>query len=206
MEVFVQFMKELSQGSIFQYLIIPLLIVLARVTDVSLSTLRIILITKGLKKIAPIVAFGEVFVWVLVARKVLTDTPNYAQLLGYCFGYALGTYIGIMMDNKLSLGKVIVRVIVSKNCVDLEKALWSNSFGLTTVDAHGRDGEIKILFIVINRIDMDKVLNLVKEHNPTAFFTIENVQSANAGFFSKGGDEITLSRFSRALVPWRSER
>ena len=206
MEALQIFMSEVYEGQMFQYVVLPALIVLARISDVSLSTLRIILITKGLKKVAPIVAFFEVFIWVLVARQILSVSPNFAQLMAYCIGYTLGTYIGIIMDNQLSLGKVIVRVILSKDCVNLQQALWGNKYGLTIVDAHGRDGELKLLFIVINRIELDQLLGLIKEHNPTAFFTVENVQSANAGFFSKGSDEMTWSRFGRALVPGRSDR
>jgi len=206
MEFLSQFFAEFIKSEIFQYVVLPVVIVLARITDVSMATLRIILITKGLKKIAPLVAFCEVFIWVIVARQILSEHPNFVQLLAYCVGYTLGTYIGILIDNKLSLGKVIVRIITGKDCMELQQAIWDNKFGLTTVDAHGKDGELKLLFIVINRIDMDNLLGLIKKHNPHAFFTIENVQSANAGFFAKGGDEMSLSRFGKALVPWKTER
>jgi len=191
-------------GPMFQqYFLIPVLIICARIFEVSFATLRIILITKGLKKVAPIVAFIEVFIWITVARNILTEGAGWEKILAYCLGYTFGTFAGIILENKLSLGKAIVRVFVSTDSEHVVSDLRSHQFGLSAVDAVGKDGPIKILFIVVNRTDIPKVMEVIHKNNPHAFFTIESVQIANAGYFSANSDSDIYTRFGRALLPWR---
>jgi len=189
-----------------QYLFIPALIIIARICDVSFATLRIILITKGLKKIAPIVAFAEIFIWITVARNILSESAGWEKILAYCLGYTLGTFTGILLENKLSLGKAIVRIFVHTDNEKVVADLRNHQFGVSTVDAEGKDGPIKILFIVVNRTDIPRVMEIIQENNPNAFFTIENVQVANAGYFNANSDSDVYSRFGRALLPWRQGR
>ena len=198
----------MSDTFMYTFIIFPIIIVLARMADVSLGTLRIILLSKGFKNIAPIVGFFEVFIWILVAKRVISDVPDtftwssVVAYTAYALGYALGTYIGMAIDKRLSLGKVLLRVILSKENDNLETILRLNKIGLTSVDAKGKDGAVKILFIVINRTELDDAIDLINEHNPGAFFTIENVQTVNAGYFPKISDH-DAARFSRMFLPAR---
>jgi len=186
-----------------QYLFFPLLIIIARICDVSFATLRIILITKGLKKIAPVIAFVEVFIWIMVARNILTDDAGWEKIFAYCLGYALGTYTGIILDNKLSIGKAIVRVFVHTENEQVITDLRNHQFGVSAVDGEGKDGPIKIIFVVVNRTDIPLVMEIIKKNNPQAFFTIESVQVANAGYFNANSDSDIYTRFGKALIPWR---
>jgi len=186
------------------YVLIPLLIIMCRVTEVSFATLRIILITKGLKKIAPVVAFIEVFIWIMVARNILTENTPWVKILAYCLGYALGTFAGIIVESKLSIGKAIVRVFVPVESEHIVAELRNNKFGVSAVDAEGKDGKIKVLFIVVNRTELPGVIKIIHTSNPHAFFTIESVQVANAGYFSANSDSDIYTRFGKALLPWKS--
>jgi len=186
------------------WVFIPLLIIMCRMAEVSFATLRIILITKGLKKIAPIIAFIEVFIWIMVARNILTEHTPWIRILAYCLGYALGTFAGIIVENKLSIGKAIVRVFVPIECEHIVTELRNNKFGVSAVDAEGKDGQIKILFIVVNRTELPAVIKIIRATNPHAFFTIESVQVANAGYFSANSDSDIYTRFGRALLPWKN--
>ena len=197
---------------LFSYLILPLIIILARISDVSLGTLRIILFTKGLKKLAPVVGFFEAFIWIMVVKQILTSVPglvdfkSFIAYVAYSLGYALGTYVGIVFDKKLSLGNVLIRVIVSKDCDKLELTLRENNFGVTTVDARGKEGEVSILFIVIHRTELDSVIRLIQENNPSAFFTIENVQAVNAGYFTGYGKQSAFDKFNQMFLPVRKSK
>jgi len=185
---------------LFPFIILPILIIIARITDVTFGTLRIILLSKGFKTLAPIIGFFESFIWILVARQIITDLAagnTYLNYIAYALGYALGTYVGITIESKLSLGKVIVRAFISKECAKLENILRDNKFGLTTVDATGRDGLVKLLYIVLNRKELDKCVEIIRDNNPNAFFTVENIQSVNAGYFP----EYQSNRFGRSLLP-----
>jgi len=187
---------------LWPYIVFPILIIIARVTDVTFGTLRIILLSKGFKNIAPVVGFFESLIWILVAAQIITELTSPITYIAYALGYALGTYVGIIIENKLSIGNVLVRAIVPKDSIVLELALRDNKFGLTTVDATGKDGLVKVLFIVINRKELDKCVGVIRENNPTAFFTIENVQSVNAGYFP----ENEHSRWSRMFLPGRHNK
>ena len=186
---------------LYQYLIFPLFIVLARITDVSLATLRIILISKGFKKIAPFISFFEVLIWILVAKQIITESSSPIALIAYSLGYALGTYVGFMLEAKLSLGNVLVRVITPVDNKHLEQVLRENDYGLTTFDAMGKDGLVKVLFIVTKRTDLKFLVGLIRKNHPNAFYTIENVQHVNAGYFSEFIEEDPISKFSRKFLP-----
>ncbi len=187
----------------FQYIIFPILIILARVADVSLGTLRIILLSKGHKKLAPIIGFFEVFIWIMVAKQIITDVTNITAYIAYALGYALGTYVGITIESKLSLGKVLIRAILNKSSENLEKVLRDNKIGLTTVNAHGKYGEVKVLFIIVNRTELNSVINLINQNNPKAFYTIESIQSVNAGYFSNIPNNEPMLRLTQMFRPGR---
>ena len=198
------------ESIIIPYLIFPLLIVLARITDVSLGTLRIVLVSKGFRKIAPVISFFESFIWIVVASRILSNISTSGEILNllsiiqcisYALGYSLGTYFGMKIERRLSLGQVLVRAIVTREAETLVKALRENKFGLTAVDASGKDGSVKILFIVINRTDLSNVLNIIKSNNPATFYTIESVQTVNKGYFSELAHQDPISKFTRAFLP-----
>ena len=181
------------------YVITPLLIVLARMTDVSLGTLRIILVSKGYKKIAPIISFMESLIWITVAGQIIRDVSNWTAYVAYALGYALGTYVGMKLDTKLSLGKVFVRVIVAKDYEKLVHDLRDNKFGVTVVPAEGKNGMVYVLFVVLNRTELDQCVHLIQANNPSAFFTIESIQSTNAGYFTDQKNENAFTRFGRTI-------
>jgi uncharacterized protein YebE (UPF0316 family) len=167
----------------------PIMIILARISDVTFGTIRIILISKGYKKLAPIFSFFEAFVWIIVVSHILVNMsnetgqwitlPNLVAYVAYAVGYALGTYIGMKIEAKLSLGIVLVRAILSIDCTSLVDTLRENKFDLTIMNATGREGSVKILFIVIKRSDLATVMKIICDNNPDAFYTIEDISSVN---------------------------
>lgn len=196
----------MTETVVFQFIIFPILIILARVADVSLGTLRIILLSKGYRKLAPLIGFFEVFIWIMIAKQIITDVTNITAYIAYALGYALGTYVGMAIESKLSLGKIVVRLIVNKNGDELENYIRENNVGLTTLNAQGKYGDVKILFMIVNRTDLKRVLNLISNKNPKAFYTIETVQAVNAGYFSGLTDSDPFSRLSQMFMPGRKSK
>jgi len=185
--------------SITDHVLLPILIVLARMTDVSLGTLRIILVSKNYRKIAPFISFLESLIWITVAARIITTLGHWTAFFAYALGYALGTYMGMKIDAKLSLGRAFVRVIVARDFDKLEQNLRENKFGVTSVAAEGKDGYVKILFIVLNRTELANCIDTITKTNPSAFYTVESIQTTNAGYFSEGRDGGVFNRFSRML-------
>jgi uncharacterized protein YebE (UPF0316 family) len=100
---------------VFAYVLLPLLIFLARVLDVSLGTVRIIFISKGYKFLSLFIGFFEVLIWLTAINQIWSNLSNVWLYLAYAGGFATGNWIGIWLDEKISLGHAMVRIIIRKN-------------------------------------------------------------------------------------------
>ena len=167
----------------FTFIIIPLLIFLARVIDVTLGTIRVIFVSKGLKYLAPVIGFFEVLIWLIAIRHVMSNLSNYFCYIGYAGGFATGNYVGMIIAEKLSIGVVLLRVITQKDASELFTSLSSEKYGVTYVDGYGAQGKVNILFTIVPKKEIPKVIKLVTEFNPNAFYTIEEVDFVEQGIF-----------------------
>ncbi len=170
-------------SSLYTWVIIPFLIFLARIFDVSLGTVRVIFISKGYRFFATLVGFFEITIWLLAIRQIMINLSNPVCFLAYAFGFSLGTWCGIYLADKLSLGWVMVRIVTQKQADELTRILNNENFGITVVDARGYQGPVSVLFTVVPRHELRHLINLVKMHNPNAFYTIEDVGSVSEGYF-----------------------
>ena len=176
-------------SDIYVWAILPLFIFIARVLDVSLGTIRIVLISKGLKYFAPIFGFFEILVWLLAIGQIMQDLTNIILYFAYAGGFAMGTFVGIQLENRLSLGKVVVRIITRKEASKLIQLLRAHHHGFTTADAEGQQGRVHIIYTVIDRHDLQEVVDDIRKFNPQAFYTVEDVRFVS--------EEILPSR-----APW----
>jgi len=176
-------METFITTPVFAWIILPLLIFLARICDVTLGTIRVIFISKGFRYIAPVIGFFEVIIWLLAIGQVMNNITNFASYIAYGAGFATGTFIGMYIEEKLSLGMVIVRVITNRESSDLISSFRMKNFGVTEIHAAGSSGPVEVLFMVIKRQDLGDVIGTVKEFQPGAFYTIEDVRSAAEGVF-----------------------
>lgn len=177
--------NSLFNENITAWIVIPLLLFAARILDVTIGTIRIIMISKGYKSIAPILGFVEVFIWIMTVGKVMQHMDNVYYYLAYAAGFSVGTYIGMIIENKLSLGLVMVRVITKFEAVNLLQELREKNYNATSIDGIGKHGSVKILFMILKRHDLHKVISLIKEYNPHAFYTIEDIREVSGGVFPK---------------------
>jgi uncharacterized protein YebE (UPF0316 family) len=170
-------------SDIFAWVVLPILIFSARVADVSLGTIRVIFISKGLKYIAPVIGFFEVIIWLLAIGQVMQNLTNVASYIAYGAGFATGTLMGMLVEERLSLGTVVIRVITRKDSSDLVIRLRSLNYGVTELNAEGSTGPVKVLLMVIKRQDTKQVVATIKQFNPQAFYSIEEVKSVKEGVF-----------------------
>ncbi len=169
--------EQLLDVGSYHWAVLPVLIFFARIVDVSLDTIRIIFISRSLRHLAPIVGFFEVCIWLLAVRQVLMgDHINIPCMVGYAAGFAVGNYAGIYLESILSIGKVIIRVITRVEADELVDNLKAAGFGLTVLEAEGATGPVKVVFTIIERHDIPRIVELIKEFNPQAFYTIEDVR------------------------------
>jgi len=177
-------MNDFIQSPYFTYIIIPILICLARIVDVSLGTLRILFVSKGFKRIAPILGFFEVLIWLFAIGIVMQNLTNIVNYFAYALGFALGNYIGISIEQKLAVGKVMVQVVTQRNASELITFLKNTNYGVTVIEAKGVIGPVNIIITVINRTKLPTVVAHIKSFNPKAFYLVEDVRFVSDTIFS----------------------
>jgi uncharacterized protein YebE (UPF0316 family) len=163
----------------FSYILIPLLIFIARIIDVSLGTIRIVFISKGFKFLAPLIGFFEILIWVIAITRIMQNLDNWFNYVAYAAGFAAGNYIGMRIEEKLALGYELVRVITRKEAGELIHALRNKGYGTTQVKAHGSEGEVAVIYIIIDRKKIKNVVEIIRQFNPKALYTIEDIRFVN---------------------------
>jgi uncharacterized protein YebE (UPF0316 family) len=169
----------------YSWVILPLIIFLSRMCDVTLGTLRHVFIAKGFKKIVPFLGFFEVLIWIVVVAQVMKNLNNVACYIAFASGFAMGTYLGLIIEERLALGLQVIRIITNQNCDDLLLAFKEEEHGVTLVDAYGGKGPVKMIFTIIQRQDVQWVVGLIRQHNPNAFYSVEEIKDTSQGIFTK---------------------
>jgi uncharacterized protein YebE (UPF0316 family) len=185
---------------LFSWVILPLLIFFARILDQSIGTMRLIFISKGMKYIAPFIGFFEVIIWLLAIGQIMQHLDNWLCYIAYGAGFAMGNFIGIILEEKISLGTVIIRVILSMESPELVSSLKSQDFGLTLVDGEGAKGKVKLIFSIIRRKEIQGFVSTVHQYNPNAFYTIEEVKSSSEGVFRMMKPKSAMGGFAARLM------
>ncbi|AMQ54984.1 hypothetical protein AO498_01180 [Algoriphagus sanaruensis] len=162
--------------NLLNYIIMPLLIFVARIGDVSINTLRIMFMMNGKKNIVPILGFFEAMIWLLAIGQIFQNVNNPLSYIAYAGGFATGTYVGMTLDEKLALGRVLVRVITPHPLPDLIEFMKEKNYRFTNVGAEGRYGKVNLLFTVMKRDQLQEYISKVKEIDEKAFYTIESVK------------------------------
>jgi uncharacterized protein YebE (UPF0316 family) len=170
----------ISENSIW---LIPVLIFFARVIDVTIGTIRIIFVSRGMKYLAPLFGFFEVLIWLIAIGQIMQNLTNWVNYLSYSAGFATGNFVGIYLENKLAMGMLSLRVITTEDASNLIRDLQEKNYGITSVAARGVMGNVRILITIIKRKRLEEIIQMIRTHNPLAFISIEDVRSVSGGVF-----------------------
>ncbi|MGE5606610.1 MAG: DUF2179 domain-containing protein [Bacteroidota bacterium] len=176
-------MGQWINPNLLTWVVLPGLIFLARICDVTIGTIRIIFVSKGRKLWASFFGFFEVLIWLVAIGQIMQNLNNVFCYIAYAAGFASGNYIGITIEEKLAMGVLIVRIFTTNEGTKLIDSLRASGFGVTSVDAQGGSGRVKIVYTVIKRKCLTEVVEIIKEFNPKAFYSVEELRSVNAGVF-----------------------
>lgn len=177
--------SALFNSEAFIYVILPILIFLSRIMDQSVGILRIIFATKGLKYPAFFAGFIESLIWLIAIGQIMNHLDNMFCYLAYAGGFATGNVVGIYLEQKLSIGYVMVRVIFQKDSDTTIALLRDSDFRLTIGDAMGMEQPVKVVFSTIMRTRLKTFLKVLNHNNPNAFYTIEDVKMVKQGYSLK---------------------
>ena len=171
--------SSLDGSSWFTWVLLPLVIFVARTTDMSLSTLRIAFVAQGRTRLAALFGFFESLIWLLIIGEVLKRLDSPLCVIACAGGFATGSSVGIWIERRLAVGTRILRIISSQPLGDLPRKMRKLGLGVTVVDGQGSHGPVKILFSLVRRRDIDTALRLVRRQLPEAFYSIEDVRQAS---------------------------
>lgn len=163
---------------LFSYVLLPILIFFARILDVSINTVRIIYVLGGRKVTSTLLGFFESFIWLMAIRQIFEHLDNWMCYVAYPAGFAAGIFVGMIIEEKIAYGKVIVRIITRKDVQTLLQYLSKEYHRYTYVKAEGPDGLENLVFTVLQREKLEQLLVRLKEILPTAFYTVEKVNRA----------------------------
>jgi len=150
-----------------------LLIMCMRICDVTLDTIRLILVVQGRKYKAGLVGFFEVLIWVFAIRYVMQHMNVLLNLFGYASGFALGNIIGITIEQKIGLGFVQLNIISRHFTDKIADALRKSKFGVTILPGEGGTGGVSVIVVILARKLQGKVIDLIESIDKEAFITVQ---------------------------------
>ncbi|HHV64692.1 MAG TPA: DUF2179 domain-containing protein [Peptococcaceae bacterium] len=161
------------------------LIITINVIYVSLTTVRFILMIKGLRVHASLLSVLEVFVYIMGLSIILSNLNSYWNIAAYCIGYGLGVYLGSRIEERLALGYITAEVIVDSINETIPVALRESGFGVTTWIGEGRDGKRLVMTVLAKRNRQKELLKIIDGLCPNAFVVFEEPKYFQGGFWTK---------------------
>jgi len=165
-----------------------IIIFIAKTIEVTISTIRLVYVNKGERVKGALLGFVEVLIWILVVSSVLTNiTDDPFKIIAYAAGFSLGNYLGVSIESKIAVGLASIQVVVNEEDGDnMAGILRNNEFGVTIIDGKGKDDSKKdLLFIQLKRKKIPAAIKLIKEIDPNAYISVNDVKSIVGGFIKK---------------------
>jgi uncharacterized protein YebE (UPF0316 family) len=160
--------------------ILPILVFLAETCVVTLSTVRTIFVTRGMKELAALLGFFEISIWLFAIAQVMQNLNSPSCYVAFAGGFSLGNFLGVLIERRLALGTVAVRVTTQNDAGALIRTLRTADCGVTTIDAQGDASPLRIISMTIRRRDLDHVIEMVRCADPEAFYSVHDVQQVAA--------------------------
>ncbi|HEX9252543.1 MAG TPA: DUF5698 domain-containing protein [Ignavibacteriaceae bacterium] len=150
------------------------LIMFMRICDVSIGTMRTILVVQGRKYLAGLAGSIEVLIWVFAIRYIFQNLDQVINLFGYSIGFGLGNIIGITIEQKIGLGFAQLNIISKIASEKIIEILRKQKYGVTVLPAHGVSGQVSIIVVIIPRKFQKKIIKSIESIDPNAFITVQH--------------------------------
>lgn len=159
----------------------------AKMVEVALATLRLVLVNRGEKLKGAFIGFFEVLLWVIVISNVLNGLSEAPlKLIIYCLAFATGNYLGVVIENKLAIGTACIQAVIGPDKKEeLSEALRAKGFGVTNLVGEGKDGPVDVLMIYLKRKCLNEASAQIREFCPKALITVNDVRYLSNGFIKK---------------------
>ena len=152
-------------------------IALARMVDVTLATLRMLALVQGRKLSAAALGFVEILIWIVVVSGVIQNLDQPLYIVAYAGGFALGTYVGILVEERIGEGERVVRVF-SRSSDEMADRLRSETHVVTEFRGEGMQGPVDMLFLQTPRRRVPDVIETVRSVDPDSFYIVDDIRAA----------------------------
>lgn len=159
------------------------LIFFMRVCDMTLDTLRVLVVMRGKKSIAWVFGFFQSAIFVLAISTVLSHLDNPLNMIGYAAGFATGNVVGIWIEERLAIGHVHLRIISSRRGAAISDRLRQAGYAVTEIPARGKDGMVSLLAVSVLRKNAGVIEAMIREIDEDAFITAEDVRPLRRGYW-----------------------
>ena len=170
-------MMELLAGPIG-----PVVIFCLRIIDVSLGTMRLVLVTRGARAPASLLGFGEVLIWLLAAGTAVLNLTSPLHVIGYAAGFGAGTWVGMWLEEKFPLGTAMVQAFCRDPGAGVAEALRALGVGVTEMDAEGLSGPVEVVSTIVHRQVVPRVIDTIEATDPDAFITVYDARVRRGWF------------------------
>ncbi len=159
----------------------------AKLVEVSLATVRNVLINRGEKMKGACIGFFEVLIWLILVNNVLSSiTEDPIKVVVYCLAFAMGNYVGVIIEGKLAIGTSCIQAVVGVDQVeDVSTAMRERGFGVTKLKGEGRDGPVEVLMIFLKRKCLEEASKVIRDISPSALITVNDVRQLKNGYIRK---------------------
>ena len=151
-----------------------LLIMVMRIGDVSIGTMRTILVVQGRKYLAGMAGMVEVLIWVFAIRYIFQNLDEVLNLFGYAIGFGLGNIIGITLEQKIGFGFAQLNIISRTASEKIAESLRIEKYGVTVLPAQGVSGDLSLIMLIVPRKKQKKVIALIESIDPETFITVQH--------------------------------
>jgi uncharacterized protein YebE (UPF0316 family) len=160
----------------------PLVIYFLRTFDLTMSTLRLLTVVRGMASTAWIIGFIQALSFILGIAGVLTNLRNPLNILAYAAGFATGNVIGILIESKVAPGHSLMRIVSPERGSLISETLHDLGRGATEVSAQGQNGMVSLIYCFVPRREVKEIKDQILRLDPDVFITIENVRELRGGW------------------------
>lgn len=202
MEQFFEAFSALAQTkSVWIYVII----FFGKMLEVSTSTLRIVLINRGIRLFGSLLAVLEIMLWLLITSTVLANfQSDPLKVIVYAAAFGLGNYLGSWLDEKLAFGLSSIQIMVSTvdDAHNLCNTMRENGYAITSMDVHGIEDETRyMMLMMIRRKSLSEVLELINKTAGSAVITVSDVKVQKGGYLRNSPTRHIRQSASAAPMP-----
>lgn len=180
--------------------ILPVLIFLSRIFDVTLGTLRIIFVNRGMKYLAPFIGFFEILLWLIVISQIMQNMNSPINYIAYAAGFAMGNFVGILLEQKIAMGVILLRIITQTKAQELIQYFRADGYFVTNIPATSNTGEVEVIYLNLRRKELKEALKMIKIFNPNAIYTITDMRLASKGMYPSWRRTNLLQRPHRRFL------